>query len=129
MLARAPTYDRDMQVLSPAHHSGGEKSVSTIMYLLSLQGITKTPFRVVDEINQGMDQTNERKVFQAMVEAANREGTAQCLLMTPKLLPQLSYGDCVNVLGIHNAAHMKEVAKKLKPSQQLDMILGVHNGD
>ena len=53
-----------MQVLSPAHHSGGEKSVSTIMYLLSLQGITQTPFRVVDEINQGMDQTNERKVFQ-----------------------------------------------------------------
>ena len=53
-----------VQVLSPAHHSGGEKSVSTIMYLLSLQGITQTPFRVVDEINQGMDQTNERKVFQ-----------------------------------------------------------------
>jgi structural maintenance of chromosomes protein 5 len=54
----------DLEVLSASHHSGGEKSVSTIMFLLSLQKITSTPFRVVDEINQGMDQTNERKVFQ-----------------------------------------------------------------
>jgi structural maintenance of chromosomes protein 5 len=53
-----------LEVLSASRHSGGEKSVSTIMYLLSLQKITRTPFRVVDEINQGMDQTNERKVFQ-----------------------------------------------------------------
>lgn len=97
------------------------------MYLLSLQGITQTPFRVVDEINQGMDQTNERKVFQAMVDASKKRGTAQCLLMTPKLLPQLDYGDCVNVLGIQNAAHIKEVAKKMKPSLQLESILGIYD--
>lgn len=53
-----------VQVLAPGRQSGGEKSVSTIMFLLSLQNITETPLRVVDEINQGMDQTNERKVFQ-----------------------------------------------------------------
>ena len=53
-----------LEVLDRARHSGGEKSVSTIMFLLSLQKITATPFRVVDEINQGMDATNERKVFQ-----------------------------------------------------------------
>lgn len=53
-----------LETLSASRHSGGEKSVSTIMFLLSLQKITRTPFRVVDEINQGMDSTNERKVFQ-----------------------------------------------------------------
>jgi structural maintenance of chromosomes protein 5 len=103
--------------------------VSTIMFLLSLQVITQTPFRVVDEINQGMDQTNERKVFQAMVDASKKKSTAQCLLMTPKLLPQLDYGDCVNVLGIQNAAHMKDLSKKFKASRQLESSLGVHVHD
>lgn len=32
--------------------SGGEKSVSTMLYLISLQQLTEFPFRVVDEINQ-----------------------------------------------------------------------------
>jgi hypothetical protein len=60
-----------LEVLSAGRHSGGEKSVSTIMFLLSLQKITRTPFRVVDEINQGMDQTNERKVFQARLPCSH----------------------------------------------------------
>ena len=64
-----------------------------------------------------------------MVDASKKRGTAQCLLMTPKLLPQLDYGDCVNVLGINNAAHIKEVAKNLKASYQLETILGVHSDD
>ncbi len=36
--------------------------MSTILYLIALQDVTVTPFRVVDEINQGMDPINERKV-------------------------------------------------------------------
>lgn len=42
-----------LQVLSSHHQSGGERSVSTILYLVSLQDLTNCPFRVVDEINQG----------------------------------------------------------------------------
>ena len=42
-----------LQRLSAFRQSGGEKSVSTILYLLSLQELSKSPFRVVDEINQG----------------------------------------------------------------------------
>ena len=37
-----------------------------------MQGVTACPFRVVDEINQGMDPVNERKVFLQLVEAACR---------------------------------------------------------
>ena len=33
--------------------SGGEKSVTTALYIMSLQGMTQVPFRCVDEINQG----------------------------------------------------------------------------
>lgn len=41
------------QVLSARVQSGGERSVSTIMYLMALQEMMVSPFRCVDEINQG----------------------------------------------------------------------------
>ena len=47
--------------------SGGERSVATALYMLALQELTTVPFRCVDEINQGMDATNERRVFQLLV--------------------------------------------------------------
>ena len=39
------------------------------MYLMSLQELTASPFRVVDEINQGMDERNERLVFDRIVSS------------------------------------------------------------
>lgn len=41
-----------LHVLNPHHQSGGERSVSTMLYLMSIQELTHCPFRVVDEINQ-----------------------------------------------------------------------------
>jgi chromosome segregation ATPase len=43
-----------LQRLSHQRQSGGEKSMSTMLYLLSMQGQSRSPFRVVDEINQGV---------------------------------------------------------------------------
>ncbi|GLI64046.1 hypothetical protein VaNZ11_007207 [Volvox africanus] len=54
--------EEPLRPLNRNHHSGGERSVATMLYLMALQGVTTTPFRVVDEINQGMDSCNERKV-------------------------------------------------------------------
>ena len=42
----------ELQALNAQRQSGGERSVSTMLYLMALQGITSCPFRVVDEINQ-----------------------------------------------------------------------------
>jgi chromosome segregation ATPase len=44
--------DEQLQELTAWQQSGGEKSVSTMMYMIALQEMTKCPFRVVDEINQ-----------------------------------------------------------------------------
>jgi structural maintenance of chromosomes protein 5 len=56
--------------LDSHRQSGGERAVSTIFYLMSLQSLTQSPFRVVDEINQGMDPRNERLVHSRMVAIA-----------------------------------------------------------
>lgn len=58
-----------LQSLSASSQSGGEKSVSTMLYLLCLQEVTDTPFRMADEINQGMDAKNERTVFDQIVRS------------------------------------------------------------
>jgi hypothetical protein len=65
---------------------------------------------VVDEINQGMDPKNERKIFQQMVKSATAPGTPQCFLLTPKLLPQLDYSKEVTVLCIFNGPWQAAVA-------------------
>ena len=75
-----------------------------------LQDVTVCPFRVVDEINQGMDPINERKVFMQLVESACRPGTPQCFLLTPKLLPALPFTPAVQVLQIWNGSTIKKVS-------------------
>ncbi|PJF17084.1 Smc5 DNA repair [Paramicrosporidium saccamoebae] len=69
--------NESLQVLSAQRQSGGEKSVSTILYLLALQELARSPFRVVDEINQGMDANNERRVHSLIVETATRAAKSQ----------------------------------------------------
>ena len=66
-----------LQLLTGQRQSGGERAVSTILYLMSLQSLAKSPFRVVDEINQGMDPRNERMIHEQIVKGASKPGTAQ----------------------------------------------------
>ncbi|KAJ7423290.1 Structural maintenance of chromosomes protein 5 [Pitangus sulphuratus] len=94
--------------LTPYHQSGGEKSVSTMLYLMALQELNRCPFRVVDEINQGMDPVNERRVFQMVVETACKKRSSQYFLITPKLLWNLSYNDKITVLLACSGPFMME---------------------
>ena len=52
----------DWSELSRGRQSGGEMSVTTAVYMLALQELTTVPFRCADEINQGLDDRNERRV-------------------------------------------------------------------
>jgi len=104
----------ELQVLSAHHQSGGERSVATILYLVSLQDLTHCPFRVVDEINQGMDPQNERKMFQQLVRAASQLNTPQCFLLTPKLLPNLEYTEACTILNVMNGPYIGEAASVWK---------------
>ncbi|KAF4082740.1 hypothetical protein AMELA_G00155010 [Ameiurus melas] len=92
--------------LTPHHQSGGERSVSTMLYLMALQELNRCPFRVVDEINQGMDPANERRVFDIVVKTACSGKTSQYFFITPKLLQNLKYADEMTVLCVHNGPHM-----------------------
>ncbi|OQR85040.1 structural maintenance of chromosomes protein 5 [Achlya hypogyna] len=91
--------------MTAEEQSGGEKSVGTIMYLMALQSLTKCPFRVVDEINQGMDIHNERKVFKRITRSSCGGKLPQYFLITPKLITGLEYHRDTKVLFILNGAY------------------------
>lgn len=114
-----------LQVLSAHHQSGGERSVSTILYLVSLQDLTNCPFRVVDEINQGMDPINERKMFQQLVRAASKLNTPQCFLLTPKLLPNLEYSEACSILTIMNGPWIEQPSKEWSNGDCWGSIMGL----
>ena len=109
----------ELSTLDANRQSGGERSVSTILYLVALQEVAAAPFRVVDEINQGMDPVNERKVFRLLVDAATAPDTPQCFLLTPKLLPDLPFSAQVTVLQIMNGVNIKEVAQGFRQDRLL----------
>ncbi|XP_060572956.1 structural maintenance of chromosomes protein 5-like [Ruditapes philippinarum] len=95
-----------LRELSPFHQSGGERSVTTVLYMMSLQELAKCPFRCVDEINQGMDPHNERKVFELVVNTVCNKSASQYFLLTPKLLPDLEYAKNMTVLCVYNGPDM-----------------------
>ena len=76
-----------------------------MIYLISLQTVNPAPFRVVDEINQAMDSHNERHVFECITHAC-RSGGKQYFLLTPKLLPDLDYGEETALQLVHRHACM-----------------------
>lgn len=101
--------EETMQILTSSRQSGGERSVSTMCYLIAMQHLSTSPFRVVDEINQGMDPRNERCVHQIIVETAcDGPSSSQYFLVTPKLLPDLVYHEKMRVLCIFNGPWQTE---------------------
>ena len=58
---------------------------------MAMQDMNHSPFRMVDEINQGMDERNERLVFSRIVACTTGERMPQYFLITPKLLEGASH--------------------------------------
>ncbi|EDV90246.1 GH23715 [Drosophila grimshawi] len=99
--------DAKLQTLDKYIQSGGERAVAIAIYSLSLQHVTHVPFRCVDEINQGMDAKNERHIFDLLLKEATKQGSAQYLFVTPKLLRDLSYNQHLCVSVVHNSGSIK----------------------
>ena len=53
-----------------------------------------------------MDAVNERRVFDLLVQTSCEERRAQYFLLTPKLLPDLTYARNMTVLVVHNGEQM-----------------------
>jgi chromosome segregation ATPase len=95
-----------LRELSAHHHSGGEKMVATMLYLLAMQQQARPPLRVIDEMNQGMDPHNERAILQMMMEASENADMPQTLLISPKMLLDLKYSSQMVLHCVLNGPHL-----------------------
>jgi len=104
--------DQPLQRLSATVQSGGERSLSTFMYLLALNEVSRVPFRVVDEINQGMDEEKERISMTHLIHSVcNPKTGGQYFLITPKLLTGLRYHRNMTIHIVFNGAGALSQAK------------------
>ncbi|XP_074605442.1 structural maintenance of chromosomes 5 [Brevipalpus obovatus] len=110
--------NEELKELTATHQSGGERSVATMVYMIALQELTKVPFRIVDEINQGMDDKNERKVFDLIVETAS-SNSSQYFLYSPKLLPGLTYSEKMDIHLILNGPKTGPSLANRNPSEKV----------
>ncbi|KAI9442797.1 P-loop containing nucleoside triphosphate hydrolase protein [Lactarius psammicola] len=97
-----------LQQLTAHRQSGGERSLTTILYLMSMTEYARAPFSLVDEINQGMDQRAERAVHNELVKTTCKTDSGQYFLITPKLLPDLKYDRLMKVLCVNNGEWLPE---------------------
>jgi hypothetical protein len=63
--------------------------------------MTQVPFRCVDEINQGMDERNEKMVWKLLVETAKNH-SAQFFYLAPKFPQQLQFDEHMNIHVCYN---------------------------
>ncbi|GFZ45363.1 hypothetical protein JCM24511_03089 [Saitozyma sp. JCM 24511] len=89
-----------------------ERSLATVTYLMSLSEMARTPFSLVDEINQGLDQRAERNVHNQLVEVTCGSDAGQYFLITPKLLTGLSYHRKMRVLIVNNGTGLPDTQEK-----------------
>ncbi|KAJ3452072.1 structural maintenance of chromosomes protein [Anaeramoeba flamelloides] len=82
--------ETNLHILRAARQSGGERAVTTALFLMALQNLIECPFRVVDELNQGMDPQNEKITFNLIVKFVCRPNVPQYFMVSPKLLPGLN---------------------------------------
>lgn len=88
--------------------SGGERAVAIAVYSLSLQHLSQVPFRCVDEINQGMDPINERRIFDMLVNNVAQNGQSQFFYVTPKLQQKMPFNKNTSCLTVFNGSHTRE---------------------
>lgn len=63
--------------------SGGERSFSTVCFMLSLWEITESPFRCLDEFDVYMDMHNRRISLDLLLELSERQHLRQFVFITP----------------------------------------------
>uniref|UniRef100_A0A673AXQ3 Structural maintenance of chromosomes protein 6 n=1 Tax=Sphaeramia orbicularis TaxID=375764 RepID=A0A673AXQ3_9TELE len=80
--------------------SGGERSFSTVCFVLSLWAITEAPFRCLDEFDVYMDMVNRRISMDMMLKVAAGQSYRQFIFLTPQNMSSLPESENINILRL-----------------------------
>ncbi|NWI90720.1 SMC6 protein, partial [Pitta sordida] len=82
--------------------SGGERTFSTVCYILTLWTITDSPFRCLDEFDVYMDMVNRRIAIDMILERANFQQYRQFILFTPQSISFLPTSPHIRILCLQD---------------------------
>uniref|UniRef100_A0A8D0AG89 Structural maintenance of chromosomes protein 6 n=1 Tax=Sander lucioperca TaxID=283035 RepID=A0A8D0AG89_SANLU len=80
--------------------SGGERSFSTVCFVLSLWAITEAPFRCLDEFDVYMDMVNRRISMDMMLKVAAGQRFRQFIFLTPQSMSSLPESKNISILRL-----------------------------
>ncbi|XP_056420218.1 structural maintenance of chromosomes protein 6 [Hyla sarda] len=82
--------------------SGGERSFSTVCFVLSLWSIAESPFRCLDEFDVYMDMVNRRISMDMMLTMADSQRFRQFILLTPQHMSSLPSSNLIRILRMQD---------------------------
>ncbi len=103
------------QPLESGTHSGGERSATTMAFLLALQRHVKSPFRAVDEFDVHMDPVNREIISQILLTEMEKETESQYLTITPGQIIEVSDNvHIITVQRIEGNSEIRTLAENIK---------------
>ncbi|XP_060677903.1 structural maintenance of chromosomes protein 6-like [Hemiscyllium ocellatum] len=82
--------------------SGGERSFSTVCFILSLWDTMESPFRCLDEFDVYMDMVNRRISMDMMLKVASSQRYRQFIFLTPQNMSSLPSSRLIRILRMHD---------------------------
>uniref|UniRef100_A0A8C4XKP9 Structural maintenance of chromosomes protein 6 n=1 Tax=Falco tinnunculus TaxID=100819 RepID=A0A8C4XKP9_FALTI len=82
--------------------SGGERSFSTVCFILSLWSITESPFRCLDEFDVYMDMVNRRIAMDMILKVADSQQHRQFILLTPQNMSSVPASSRIRILQLQD---------------------------
>uniref|UniRef100_A0A8B9LVX5 Structural maintenance of chromosomes protein 6 n=1 Tax=Astyanax mexicanus TaxID=7994 RepID=A0A8B9LVX5_ASTMX len=90
--------------------SGGERSFSTVCFILSLWEITESPFRCLDEFDVYMDMHNRRISLDLLLELSERQHLRQFIFITPQTTSSLPSSSHIKIHQLQDPERESEEA-------------------
>ncbi|KAM3858880.1 structural maintenance of chromosomes protein 6-like [Diretmus argenteus] len=84
--------------------SGGERSFSTVCFVLALWAVTEAPFRCLDEFDVYMDMVNRKIATGMMLKVATTQRFRQFIFITPQSMSSLPVSKYINILRLKDPA-------------------------
>ncbi|XP_063764791.1 structural maintenance of chromosomes protein 6 isoform X2 [Eleginops maclovinus] len=92
--------------------SGGERSFSTVCFMLSLWEITESPFRCLDEFDVYMDMHNRRISLDLLLELSERQTLRQFIFVTPLTTSNLPKSRMIKIHKLQDPERMCSEAQE-----------------
>ncbi|XP_008299657.1 structural maintenance of chromosomes protein 6 [Stegastes partitus] len=98
--------------------SGGERSFSTVCFVLSLWAITEAPFRCLDEFDVYMDMVNRRISMDMMLKVAASQRYRQFIFLTPQSMSSLPESKIIRILRLKDPDRGQDNSQRSQDQDQ-----------